>query len=184
MVNPQKTPQPMVFCEYLWVNFWSRYNRTLLTLKGNLNSTETTTKHNYDDIKWTKNPCHWSFTKRIHCSPMNSPHKGQCRRVWCFLSTTPEQTVEQRLEKLVLWDAIALIWRHSNDRAGAMHNPLGSIPWLLIQLDNVLVSWLMSQYFTTPCTKYHRGTPKTSNQTSTNINHQMSFIWRRTVYAV
>ena len=28
---------------------------------------------------------------------------------WCFLWSTPEQTVEQAIQTLVIWDAIALI---------------------------------------------------------------------------
>ena len=33
---------------------------------------------------------HWSFVRGIHWSPVNSPHKGQWRRVWCFLWSAPE----------------------------------------------------------------------------------------------
>ena len=29
--------------------------------------------------------------------------------LWCFLSSAPEQTVEQTIETLVIWDAIMLI---------------------------------------------------------------------------
>ena len=29
--------------------------------------------------------------------------------IWCFLSSTPKQTVEQTVERSVIWDAIALI---------------------------------------------------------------------------
>ena len=29
--------------------------------------------------------------------------------IWCFLSSAPEQTVEQATETPVIWDAIALI---------------------------------------------------------------------------
>ena len=45
----------------------------------------------------------------IHRSPVNSPHKGQRRGVWCLLWSAPEQTVEQSIETPVIWDAIALI---------------------------------------------------------------------------
>ena len=30
-----------------------------------------------DVIKWKHFPCYWSFMRRIHQSPVNSPHKGQ-----------------------------------------------------------------------------------------------------------
>ena len=38
------------------------------------------------------------------------PHtKASDAELWCFLWSTPEQTVEQTLETPVIWDAIALI---------------------------------------------------------------------------
>ena len=46
---------------------------------------------NHDDvIKWKHFPRYWPFVWRIHRSPVNSPHKGQWRGVWCFLWSTPE----------------------------------------------------------------------------------------------
>ena len=39
----------------------------------------------------------------------NSPYKGQCRGVLCFLWSAPEQTVEQMNETQVIWYAITLI---------------------------------------------------------------------------
>ena len=32
-----------------------------------------------DVIQWKQFPCYWSFVRRIHWSPVNSPHKGQWR---------------------------------------------------------------------------------------------------------
>ena len=32
-----------------------------------------------DIIKWKHFPCYWPFVRGIHWSPMNSPHKCQCR---------------------------------------------------------------------------------------------------------
>ena len=37
-----------------------------------------------DDIKWKHFPRYWPFVRRIHRSPVNSPHKGQCRRALMF----------------------------------------------------------------------------------------------------
>ena len=34
-------------------------------------------------IKWKHFPRHWPFVRGIHRSPVNSPHKGQCR--WAFM---------------------------------------------------------------------------------------------------
>ena len=42
----------------------------------------------YDDvIKWKYFPLYWPFVRGIHRSPVNSPHKGQCR---CFLWSVPQ----------------------------------------------------------------------------------------------
>ena len=35
--------------------------------------------------------------------------KASDAELWCFLLSVPEQTVEQTIETLVIWDAIALI---------------------------------------------------------------------------
>ena len=37
-----------------------------------------------DIIKWKHFPCYWPFVRRIHRSPVNSPHKGQWRRALMF----------------------------------------------------------------------------------------------------
>ena len=44
----------------------------------------------YGDQMKKKNPRHWSFVRGIHRSPVNSPHRGQWRGAWCFLSSAPE----------------------------------------------------------------------------------------------
>ena len=62
-----------------------------------------------DVIKWKHFPRYWPFVRGIHQSPMNSPHKGQWRGVWCFLRSAPEQTSEQIIETPVIWDATVLI---------------------------------------------------------------------------
>ena len=40
--------------------------------------------------------------------------KASDAELWCLLWSVPEQTVEQTLETLVIWDAIAPLWRHLN----------------------------------------------------------------------
>ena len=45
----------------------------------------------------------------IHRSPVHSPHKGPWRGTLMFLLSAPEQTVEQTIERPVIWDAISLI---------------------------------------------------------------------------
>ena len=61
-----------------------------------------------DVIKW-KNPAYWPFVTGIHQSPVDSPHKSQ----WCgaliIFWSAHEQTAEQMIGTLVIWNAIALI---------------------------------------------------------------------------
>ena len=46
---------------------------------------------NHDDvIKWKHFPRYWPFVRGIHRSPVNSPHKGQWRELWCFLWSASE----------------------------------------------------------------------------------------------
>ena len=43
------------------------------------------TRNKYDDvIKWKHFPCYWSFVRRIHRWPMNSPYKSQWRGALMF----------------------------------------------------------------------------------------------------
>ena len=37
-----------------------------------------------DVIKWKNSPRYWPFLWGIHRSPVNYPHKGQRRELWCF----------------------------------------------------------------------------------------------------
>ena len=53
-------------------------------------------------------PRYWPFVRGIHRSPEHSPVASDAE-VWCFLWPAHEQTVEQKIERLVIWDAIALI---------------------------------------------------------------------------
>ena len=49
------------------------------------------------------------FCGGIHRSPMDPLTKANDAEVWCFLWPAPEQTVQQTLKTLVIWDAIAII---------------------------------------------------------------------------
>ena len=40
--------------------------------------------HHDDVIKWKRFPRYWPFVRRIHRSPVNSPHKGQWRGALMF----------------------------------------------------------------------------------------------------
>ena len=52
---------------------------------------------------------YWPFVRGIHRSPANSLTKANDTELWCFLSSTPEQTIELTIETPVFWDAITLI---------------------------------------------------------------------------
>ena len=72
-------------------------------------------KHNkaamcmHDDvIKWNYFPGYWPFVRGIHRSPVDSPHKSQCRGALIIFWSAPEQTVEQMIET-VIWNVISLI---------------------------------------------------------------------------
>ena len=60
-----------------------------------------------DVINWKQFPRYWPFAGGIH--RWISLTKASDAERWCFLWSTPEQTVEQILEAPVVWDTIALI---------------------------------------------------------------------------
>ena len=47
-----------------------------------------------DVIKWRYFPSYWSFVRGIHCSLVNSPHKGQWRGALMPFLSSSEQTFE------------------------------------------------------------------------------------------
>ena len=67
------------------------------------------TRQHDDVIKWKHFPRYWPFVRGIQPSPLNSPHKGKWAELWCLLWSAPEPTVEQTMEKPVIWDAITPI---------------------------------------------------------------------------
>ena len=59
---------------------------------------------------WKQLPRYWPFVRGIHRSQVDfSLTETSDAELWCFLWITPEQTVEQAIGTLVIWDAIALI---------------------------------------------------------------------------
>ena len=61
-----------------------------------------------DAIKWKHFPRYWPFVPGIHLSPGEFPAQRPLTRSFDVLFR-PEPTVEQTMEALVIWDAIALI---------------------------------------------------------------------------
>ena len=62
-------------------------------------------------MTWKHFQPYWPFCEGNHRSPVVSPHKGPV--TWNF-GVFFEQTVEQKVELSVIWDAMALMWRHCN----------------------------------------------------------------------
>ena len=67
------------------------------------------TFHDDDVTKWQHFPRYWSFVRRNHRSPVDSPHKGQWRGALMFFLFASDQTVKQKIETPVIWNDIALI---------------------------------------------------------------------------
>ena len=65
-----------------------------------------------DVIEWKHFPRYWPFVRGIHRPPVNSPHKGQWRGDLMFFSIYA--WMNGWVNRLVIWDVIALIWRHCN----------------------------------------------------------------------
>ena len=77
---------------------------------------------NHDDvIKWKHFPRYWPFVREStghRWIPLTKPSDAE---LWYFLWSAPEQTVEQAIEALVIWDAIALI----------MTSPIVGLMWFV-----------------------------------------------------
>ena len=65
-----------------------------------------------DVIKWKHFPRYWPFVRGIHRWPVNSPHKGQWRGAMMFSLICAWRNDWVRL---VIWDAIASLWRNCNE---------------------------------------------------------------------
>ena len=64
--------------------------------------------HHNDVMKWKHFLCYWPFVRGIHQSPVDSPHKGQCRGHFLW-SAPKKKMVQQTIKTWLIWDAIALI---------------------------------------------------------------------------
>ena len=62
-----------------------------------------------DVIKWKHFPRYWPFVRGIHRPPVVPLTKVSDTDPLCLLWSAPEQTVQQTIEALVIWNAIALI---------------------------------------------------------------------------
>ena len=62
-----------------------------------------------DVIKWTQFPPYWPLWEESAGHLWIPLTKASDAELWCFLWSAPEQTVEQTIESIVIWSAIALI---------------------------------------------------------------------------
>ena len=66
-----------------------------------------------DVIKWKHFPRYWPFVRGIHRSPVNSPHKGQCRGALMFSLICARINGWVKMVRLVIWNAIVVIMTSS-----------------------------------------------------------------------
>ena len=62
-----------------------------------------------DDIKWNQFLRYWPCVREPTGHRWIPLTKTSDAELWCFLWTTPKQTVEQTIEMPVIWDAVVLI---------------------------------------------------------------------------
>ena len=61
-----------------------RASSSLIIFTNSCTDTAGRKKSHDDIIKWKHFPRNWPFVRGIHRSPVNSPHKGQCRGALMF----------------------------------------------------------------------------------------------------
>ena len=76
------------------LDFYSNFNEIYSHARVQLTVSQTVIWTQDDVIKWKQFPRYWPFVRRIHRSPVNSPHKGQWLGALMFSRSAPEQTVE------------------------------------------------------------------------------------------
>ena len=74
-----------IFNIHIAHSLWSEFTRNISIsaaegLRAKLLTCYCQQKFRHDDvIKWKHFPRYWAFVRGIHRSPVNTPHKGQCR---------------------------------------------------------------------------------------------------------
>ena len=75
-----------------------------------------------DVIKWKHFPRYWPFVRRIHRSPVNSPHKGQWRRAFdVFLDPHPNKRLSKQWGGWWFETPSCPLWRHRNVKTKPCH---------------------------------------------------------------
>ena len=81
-----------------------------------------------DIIKWKHFPRYWTFVRRITRSPVNSPHKGQCRGALMFSLIFARK--KKRLSKESWFKTPSRSsWRHCNDLRDDRNEGYSSYFW-------------------------------------------------------
>ena len=90
--------------------------------------------------KWKPFPCYWPFVRESTSYRWIPLTKASDTELWCFLWPAPEQTVEQTIEALVIWDAIVHIMTslgcttpptHTNQTSSSSrHGLLDALPFI------------------------------------------------------
>ena len=73
--------------------------------------------------------------------------KANVAELWCFLWSTPEETVEQTLKTLVIWDATMYsLWRHCNELPGSSTTYCRRLIYLTVGVEfrnEIVPTWQM-----------------------------------------
>ena len=89
--------------------------------------------HNHDDVmKWKHFPRYWPFVWESSGHRWILLAKARDGELWCFLWSAHEQTFEQTIETLVIWDAVALIMTSLHVYRPALHQRKRVSVWCLV----------------------------------------------------
>ena len=94
----------------------------------------TTVSNHDDDIKWKHFPRYWPFVRRIHRSPVNSPHKGQWRGDLMFFYMHQNNRLSTQSRHRWLETPSRSLWRHCNEWRIYV-----SVDWVACGLGNDMV---------------------------------------------
>ena len=92
-----------------WMDGYGCLDECSMDLRGD-HACQSFNMLHYDAIKWKRFPRYWPFVRGFHRLPRWIPQTNASdAELWCFLWSTPEQTVEPVIETPVIWGAIALM---------------------------------------------------------------------------
>ena len=105
---------PCVSWQPTWSNLW-RHCQYIEVCACDMHGEHASLHAIYVDVITWKHFLHYCpFVSGIHWCGFLSQRACNAE-LWCFLYCYPEQTVEQAVELLVIWDAMTLMWLYCND---------------------------------------------------------------------